>query len=672
MLHTLMRRRPVSILAAFAALAVVWTWPLARYLPSRIPHDPGDPILNVWLLWWNAQAIPFTERWWNPPIFYPMSGALGLSEHLAGLGLFTTPLQLLHVNALAAYNVALILSFALSGFFTFLLVRRLASLSSPGTRDLAAFCAALIYGFGPYRAGQLAHLQVLTSQWMPLALLAMHTYLEGGRRVWLLVFAGAWLVQALSNGYYLLFFPVLIALWIAWFTAWRHAAARGLALAGTWAGASVLLVPMLVKYASIQRGLGLSRTGDEMIIFSATPSSFLNAPRMLALWHSSEATTTEAFLFPGVTSLLLVLCGALAFAWRAQAPDDVGPTGATAGRRSSFLFYTAAALIMWALALGPSAPGQGSPWWLHPYTLLARLPGFDGLRVPARFAMLATLCLSVAAGLAVSRIAPRRRRWRTVAACVLVAGLLADGWMRPMPLAPPPGRMLLPDLPHALVVELPANEGPIDVAAMYRQTLHGLPIANGYSGHTPPHYVIMSQALRRGDPSVITELARGRPLVITVREAFDPGGSVRRLIEGLPNITALGGSSGGAMFTLPALPASRVPPAGDPWPASVRRVTPDTIEIDLHQPRVVRTIGFPLRWRYRELPTRIAIEAADDATRWVPAWDDWTGAAAFSAALADPREVPVRLTVPDVSARYLRLHPVPGWMAEEIRVYGAK
>ena len=186
------------------------------------------------------------------------------------------------------------------------------------------------------------------------------------------------------------------------------------------------------------------------------------------------------------------------------------------------------------------------------------------------------------------------------------------------------------------------------------------------------HYVIMSQALRRGDPSVITELARGRPLVITVREAFDPGGSVRRLIEGLPNITALGGSSGGAMFTLPALPASRVPPAGDPWPASVRRVTPDTIEIDLHQPRVVRTIGFPLQWRYRELPTRIAIEAADDATRWVPAWDDWTGAAAFSAALADPREVPVRLTVPDVSARYLRLHPVPGWMAEEIRVYVAK
>src|SRR6476619_2594566 len=188
MLPESMRRRALPILLAFLALALVWTWPLARHISSRIPHDPG----------------------------YPMPGALALSEHLAGIGLFATPIQWFHANALSAYNVALILSFALSGFFTFFLVLRLVPPSSPAfTRHAAALCGALAYGFGPYRAGRLAHLQVLTSQWMPLALPAMDAHVEDGRRRWLLVFAVAWLLQALSNGYYLLFFPVLVACWLA-------------------------------------------------------------------------------------------------------------------------------------------------------------------------------------------------------------------------------------------------------------------------------------------------------------------------------------------------------------------------------------------------------------------------------------------------------------------------
>src|SRR5688500_10419811 len=77
----------------FAVLAIAWTWPLAARIAWRIPHDPGDPVLNTWILWWNAQAVPFTDRWWNAPIFYPLAGALTLSEHLAGIAVFTVPLH---------------------------------------------------------------------------------------------------------------------------------------------------------------------------------------------------------------------------------------------------------------------------------------------------------------------------------------------------------------------------------------------------------------------------------------------------------------------------------------------------------------------------------------------------------------------------------------------------
>ena len=423
MLHRLMRRRALPILGAFLALAVVWTWPLARHLSSRIPHDPGDPILNIWLLWWNAQAIPFTERWWNPPIFYPMPGALALSEHLAGFGLVATPMQWFHANALSAYNVALILSFALSGFFTFFLVRRLVPASSPAsTRSVAAICGALAYGFGPYRAGQLAHLQVLTSQWMPLALLAMHAHVEDGSRRWLLVFAAAWLLQALSNGYYLLFFPVLIVCWLAWFVDWRRAPSRGIALAATWICASLLLVPVLLTYARIQRGLGVGRTAGEMGLFSANSQSFLHAAGMLAFWPSSAALTTEDFLFPGVTSVVLVIAGCVAAAYRARHEPEIGPTERSewASSRSALVFYVGAAVLMWALAFGPAPPESRLLALARPYTFLVHLPGFDALRVPARFAMLATFALRPRRGSRSSglrRIGPdcggSSRQWRS-------------------------------------------------------------------------------------------------------------------------------------------------------------------------------------------------------------------------------------------------------------------
>jgi hypothetical protein len=648
MLVASMKGRAFLTVAAFVLLAIVWTRPLVFHLSSRIPHDPGDPVFNTWLVWWNAHAVPFTSRWWNPPVFFPMRGALALSEHLAGIGLITTPVQLAGGNAIAAYNIAFILSFALSGLFTFLLTRYLLSGSGAGalSTNAAAVCAALAYGFGPYRAGQLAHLQVLTSEWMPLALLAMHTYVDRGRKRWLGVFAFAWVVQALSNGYYLLFFPVLLVLWLAWFVDWRRPA-RGLSLAACWIASSLLLVPLLATYATVQTTLGVGRTAAEMALFSARPESFLHPPAMLAFWPEwGAAETTEEFLFPGLTMVVLLAGGCLAAGSRAR----------------PFLFYMGAALLMWALALGP-----GTVWW-HPYTLLASLPGYAALRVPARFAMLATLCASVAAGLSFARIAPRDRNRGLLFGALAIAGLCIDGWLRPMPLATPPGRVILPHIPDAIVLELPADEGIVDVGAMYRQTQHGLPIVNGYSGHMPPHFRIFTMAIRRGDPSVIPAIAGGRPIVISVNDALDRDGAVRRLVEGLPGIDVRGGSGGGALFVLPAGAVRRIAPADVPWAATVTAAE-NSVIVDLGGQRTVRTIGFPVRWHYAELATRLTVEASLDRMRWSIAWEDWTGGSAVAAALADPVAVPVRLTLPDVQARYIRVQPAPSWLQREIAAY---
>lgn len=647
----------ISTCVLFQILALAWTWPLPLHAGTRIAHDPGDPVLNTWILWWNAHAVPFTAAWWNPPFLYPLRGALALSEHLAGLGLISTPVQIAGGGPLLAYNVALVLSGSLSGFFAFLLVRRI---SGSGA---AALFAGVAYGFAPYRAGQLAHLQVLSSEWLPLALLGLHEYLDSGRRRGLAVFAGAWIVQSLSNGYYLLFFPVLLALWLAWFVDWRNRPRRGAVIVIAWLAASLSLAPILWKYHVVQGALGLSRTLEDMRRFSATPLSLLRASPLLAFWPSMPGRTEEDYLFPGITVVLAIIISlviVLRQRTRSGSPD-----------RSPLLFYCMAAVVMYALALGPAPARAGITALLHPYSLLASLPGYEGLRTPARFAMFGVLCLSTAGGLALRIILARLGRGRAAALTVAAfIGLFADCWMKPMPLAGPPGRLLLPELPFSAVLELPADDAAVNVAAMYRAMFHRRPLINGYTGYAPPHYSILSTGLRRGDPSVVFELARGRPLVLVVSDRSGSSQEWKRYVEELPGVERHGAGSGGLVYVLPAQPATRVPPPGPSLQTVITQTAPERIEVDLGTERTARAVAFPLRWHYPELGERMAVEASPDRSSWSTVWEDWTGGPALAAALADPVRVPVHLVLPDVKTRYLRIHPAPRWLARELTVEG--
>ena len=648
---------PLLILALFAALTCVWSWPLATQIASRVAFDPGDPMLNTWILWWNSQAVPFTERWWSPPIFYPMPGALALSEHLAGISLFTTPLLLAGATPALAYNAALLLSGTLSGFFAYLLVRRLTG------SEAASICAGVAYAFAPFRAGQISHLQVLTSQWMPLMLLALHAYIEGGGRKWLAVFGLAWIIQSLSNGYYLLFMPPLIVLWLLWFTIARRRVQAALNILAAWTVASVALLPVLLKYRRIHQSFGFFRTRGEIEMFSAHPTSLLNPPPMLALWPERHVPVVEDFLFPGLTVLLVIAGGLLMILRRRQlAPFPL----------HTLWFYIAGAVLMVAMTLGPAAAESGVAGWVKPYQWLMALPGFDGIRVPARFGMLMALCLSIACGLAVTTLLPARRSMRALVVGLVLAGLFADGAIEQLTGSMPPGRVELPDVPAGAVLELPPDDTGVNVGAMFRSIHHRMPLINGYSGYIPAHYGILGQSLRRGDVSAVVELARGRNLLLLVAERNDPAGDFRRLVESIPGIQRLELSGAGWSYLLPAQPRERRAPGGTPLVFTTTRLPRRHVVLDLGAPRTIRTVEFPLRNRYPEFDGRIAIEASSDGQQWQTVWEHWTGGTVIAGALEDQVRVPVRFTLPDVQARYLRIHPVSDWLINALEISGPK
>jgi hypothetical protein len=162
--------------AASALIYTVITAILGRgvlaHIGTAIANDPGDPLLTAAILHWNAHHVPWSDAWWQFPIYYPARDALAFSEHLLGLSVIASPIAWITGSPLITYNLTTLLTFPLCATAMYALVHRL-------TRNApAAFLAGLAYGFAPYRMSNLPHIQMLASFWAPLALLGLHSFLE--------------------------------------------------------------------------------------------------------------------------------------------------------------------------------------------------------------------------------------------------------------------------------------------------------------------------------------------------------------------------------------------------------------------------------------------------------------------------------------------------------------
>jgi hypothetical protein len=735
-----MRRRPFLRAALlYAALTAILTFPVLGGIGSVIPHDDADPILNTWILSWNAGHVPLTAGWWNAPIFHPATGMLALSEHLLGLVPLAAPVAWLGGNPLLAYNAVFVLSFFLSALAAHALAHELT-----GRHD-AALAAGLAYGFAPYRIVHLAHLQVLCGFYMPLALWALHRYRRVPRARWLVVFALAWLLQGLANGYYLFYFSLFVGLWLGWFALpegrWRTMLPRVL-LAGVVAGSA--LAPFLLAYHQVHLRFALERPLYEIKSFSADLLSLLDASPNLAVWGSLRVHhQPEGELFPGFAVVILVAAGvihailriprperrpavqtilvvaAAAFAVTAVLVAVFGPWRMTLGpfrfrsgaadrlrdravlalvgagllsrpfrdawRRGSPLpFYAAMAPVCWELALGP---------WIHrggemlgargPYALLMLLPGFDALRVPARFAMLATLALAVAAGLAAARILPVEGRIRRLAVALVAVGLLSDGWPKRLPVVPAPGGCpaLAAEPGRGAVLEVPFGATRLDTHAMWRSMRHHRPLVNGYSGFHPPHYDLVRTALSLGDRDLLLDLSRrGVELVYVtqhhgpwsdflgacpgVSKAFDcPLGPVYRLAASEPAGKEAPPPRRGPPLKPLAIRANvnayLVPFLKDRdlatrWNSNRQRGR-EEIRIDLGEEAALGDVVLALGGDVSDYPRYLVVEVSTDDAVWSEAWSGPGSVPALAGAIAEPARVPLLVELGGRRGRYLRL-----------------
>src|SRR4029077_21046374 len=102
-----------SAFLLYTALTVVFTWPLALGLARDVPGDLGDPLLNAWILAWDASHLG--RGLWNANIFYPHPLALAYSAHLLPQALTIRPVHLIASNPILSYSLLFLSTFVLSG-----------------------------------------------------------------------------------------------------------------------------------------------------------------------------------------------------------------------------------------------------------------------------------------------------------------------------------------------------------------------------------------------------------------------------------------------------------------------------------------------------------------------------------------------------------------------------
>jgi hypothetical protein len=417
-------------------------------MSTRIAPDLGDPVRTAWEVAWVGHALLHSPTGvFDSNAFYPHPLSLAFSDSLLGYG----PAAFFGsgtVAALVRYNLLFLLAWSLCFVGAWLLAREL------GAGKVGAAAAGAAFAYAPYRVTEAGHLHVISGGGIPLSLfLLLRGYRCGSRG---LLVAG-WLVAAwqmslgftlgLQFAYLLGVLALLAAIW--W---WRkrsrstdEPAARGASSRG--AVASLRALPRnLVAITCV--GIALcgaisvyqarpylkvaaeyptaKRTLKEVKNYSSGPWAFLAASSENRVWGSVTAgarahvhSKNEDVFFPGAVIAVLALIGLASSIYT----------------RRLRIGLACGVAVCSILALGMGLTGAGYPYRL----LYDYAPGWNGVRVPGRVFMLATLFLALLAAAGAWRLAEIARAWGAglgprggarmvaVVGALLVAGLVGEG-----------------------------------------------------------------------------------------------------------------------------------------------------------------------------------------------------------------------------------------------------
>jgi hypothetical protein len=552
----------------YGVLAMLLAYPLSIHPASQLTSASPDTDLTMWALAWDTHA--FTHQplaIFDANIYYPQHLTLAYSENFIGSALLAAPVLWLTGNPVLAFNLVALVSPVLCGLGAFVLARTL------GVSIAGAILAGIVFAFSPARFLRIDQLHLAPIQWIPFCLAYLVRYLDGGRARDLRVAVLFFTLQALTTGHGAVFLVVAVIVLVVYRVVGGAPIAvgqrvRDFGIVGAAALAPTVL--MFMPYLIVQREVGLRRN---LMGWSISWSSFLASPSHLHAWlwslfpNARINETAGAYLFPGILPILLA--GA-ALALRQKVPGPSATTVATRKRDTIF------AALLTGVGLWLSV---GSPIGIWP--LVYWLPGFNLIRVPSRFILLAIVGLAMLAGIGFDRIAVRLGRSRAspaehggtvlaerILAIVVGVLLVVEFATMPFGIAPyavdPPAidRWLATRPTPFTVAEVPLPN-PSDLGEwerresgfMLHSTAHWQKTVHGYSGFRPPlHDQLFDELTRFPSAATIRALTDLSVTYVVVHtDLYAPGEwkRIEKAIELEPALKLEHVEGAGRVYSLP-------------------------------------------------------------------------------------------------------------------------
>jgi len=479
--------REAAVFAGFVALAAWASRPLVADLAGSTLIGP-DPLIDLWTVHWLASHLLPPRELFGGNVFYPAPNAVLFSDLSLGTAVLLAPLAWLGVDAVPLYNTGVLLALAFAGWAFHSLTFGLTGSRSAGilTGVLAAFASHQLY--------HVYHLNLLTTGWLALELLALHRLVERPQAGWVTLLGVSFALSVQSSGYYAVaaaLLPLVFAAvhWRAWTRRRALAAAAAAALLG-----ALLVWPYVQTFMQLRERERLRRPPGMSVRMAFQPGRDLGSSGYL--WGAVVGDGGER-LFPGL------LAPALAAV-------------ALYRRRPHAGFYAAACLAFLVLSLGPRL-ALGAREIELPYAWLFGLPPLDSMRHPYTFAAVAGFLLAVLAGIgwAGLPLAKRSRAGAAVVALAVVETLAPGPGVREIPRGLPMAWARLVQLPRGPVLEVPF----LAPDAMLWAARHGWPTVNGDGAFRPGRHGVLDRAIdRHWIESVPEDLDESKPMALILTE----------------------------------------------------------------------------------------------------------------------------------------------------------
>ena len=496
-------RTHLIVVILYIFLTIVLTFPLILHMDKYL--DSGDPAFNTWVLAWDVHSLTTDPiNLFNTNIFYPLTNnTLAFSEHLIADMLIALPAILITHNPILAYNLILFLSFVISGFGMFLLIKYYIK------DNYSAFLGGVVFAFCTIRFAHIGHMQLLTAQWMPFALLYLDKFLRKGDYRNLALLYMFYVLQILSCWYLAFYITITLGVYTLSIFITNKDLRKNLFQRSYQMKAILFIIctlavvaPFAYPYIQVAQEYGFTRTLDEVSFYSADVGDYFLTPTNNLVYGTisypfqANRNTAEHALFPGITVIILSLYGLfLLMRFKLNGESRLALVNVSNTIQNIYLLI---ALIAFILTLGYPLHFFGHILNINlPYKyLFDYFPGFKSMRVPSRFGFIVMLSLSVLAAYGVSRfIESKSKIKKALISYIFISLIISESIYIPVFGGTMPVGREIPEVYQWManekgdfaIVELPSDLWN-DTKYMYYSTYHWKNLVNGYSGFLPDSY----------------------------------------------------------------------------------------------------------------------------------------------------------------------------------------